>query len=262
MPFGFLCWLTRACVCSATLIVASALDLRSREIPDELWLFASPITGILTALWLYGEPYLLPLALLSLALAAVIAALIYYSGLTGGADAKALAFIAISMPLLQPEYFRPALAMHPFLPVASFSNALVFSVLYSIYLLAKNAYWRLSTGRPFFENVEGPLIARALVLIAGYKVRREEFLRSRFLFPLEAPAGGGKRKLILVARLDEERDRELREWLASVDEPEYIWVSPGLPFVVFLTAGFLMALLHGDVLFHALFKLLEKLLPP
>ncbi|HDJ26520.1 MAG TPA: hypothetical protein ENF34_04325 [Candidatus Bathyarchaeota archaeon] len=260
MTFSFLSWLLRACICSTALVIASALDIKCREIPDELWLAAGPITGALTLFWLLERPNLAPMAVLSISLAALIAALIYYSGLTGGADAKALVFIAISMPLTQEEFLSTILAEHPFLPMASFSNALVLSVLLSMGILARNLAWRLRTGEPFFEGLEGSALTKALVLISGYKVRKEDFLRSSFLFPLEAPSGSGGRRLTLVVRLDEEREREVRGWLAEFQGPEYVWVSPGLPFVVFLTGGFILALVHGDVLFHAIHRTIKFLL--
>jgi len=260
MTFSFLSWLLRACICSAALAIASALDVRYREIPDGLWLAASPITGALTLFWLLGRLDLVPMAIFSISLAALIAVLMYYSGLTGGADAKALVFIAASMPLTQEECLRPILAEHPLLPMASFSNALVLSVLLSMGILAKNLAWRLRTGEPFFEGLEGSAITKALALISGYKVRREDFLRSSFLFPLEAPSSSGGRRLTLAVRLDEEREQEIRKWLTGLQGPEYVWVSPGLPFVVFLTGGFILALVHGDILFHAIHRTLKLLL--
>ena len=260
MTFSFLSWLLRACICSTALVIASALDVRYREIPDKLWLAASPITGALTLSWLLGRPDLVPMALFSISLAALIAALMYYSGLTGGADAKALVFIAISMPLTQEECLKPILAEHLFLPMASFSNALVLSVLLSMGILARNLAWRLRTGEPFFEGLEGSALTKALVLVSGYRVRKEDFLRSSFLFPLEAPSSSGGRRLTLAVRLDEEKEREIRDWLAGLQGPGYVWVSPGLPFVVFLTGGFILALVHGDILFHAIYSTLKLLL--
>ena len=238
--------------------MASFFDLRTRQVPDKVWLLPAPLSAALTALWLAYEPWELSNVLLSLGLVALIGVLGYYSGLMGGADAKALFFIAISTPIYR---YGPLLPMHPFPPVATFSNALALSGLSPIYMLVRNLAWRLRTGRSFFEGIEASPLAKALALLAGYKMRVEELREAEFVFPMEVVAeegGAPRRKLVVFVRLREEEEL-FRRAVKAVEEGtirDYIWVSPGLPLVFFITVGYLLALAIGDLLFYLVFTIL------
>ena len=261
----FFLWLSRASACLLVLCVASLLDLREREVPDKVWLLPAPLLASLTALsLLLGYEPIWPTTV-SVLLSSVIGLLIYFSGLTGGADAKALFFLAIACPI---SHVEPLLTSHMLLPLAAFSNSLFFSSLASIVLLARNVAWRLKTRRGLFEDLgHVPLLTKVLVLISGYKMRAGDLAKARFVFPLEVLVGGEKgrprRKLILVVRLREEEEKALclrkALELGLLDEEDYVWVSPGLPLIVFLTAGFLTAVLLGDILFFFVLNALSCL---
>ena len=253
-------WAARFSLCSAALAAASLFDLRDREVPDVLWALAIPPLAFLTALWLLENPELAPVALLSILLAVLLAGLIYYTGLMGGADAKALVLVALACPLKGPWAI---LTGHPFTPLATFSNALLLSALTSVCLLAKNLAWKARTGLPLFEGLRAPLAVKALVLLTGFKMRTRDVLEGRkHVFPLEVVREDGSRELSPALKVDAlyERLGELREAGDPALLPEYIWVSPGLPMVAFLTAGFIMAFFLGDILFSAILALIEVLL--
>ena len=258
----FFLWLSRASACLVALCVASLLDLKEREVPDKVWLLPGPLLAFLTALSLaLGYEPIWPTAI-SVLLSSLIGLLIYFSGLAGGADAKALFFLAISCPV---SHVEPLLPSHKLVPLASFSNSLFSSSLVSVILLAKNVAWKIRTRRGLFEGLgHVPLLMKALVLISGYKIRAGELKKAKFVFPLEVLVEdeGPRRQLILVVRLREEEEalglRKAIE-LGLVDEGDYVWVSPGLPLVVFLTIGFVMAISLGDVLFFLVLSVLEAL---
>ena len=123
--------------------------------------------------------------------------------------------------------------------------------------------------QPLFEGLEdAPVFTKALALLSGYKMRVRDFLRARFLFTLEALVeenGSYRRVLAPVVRLTDE-DKSI-SWvrraleLGLVSEDDHIWVSPGLPMIVFITAGFALALFMGDVLFYLVLGILRALLP-
>ncbi|MEM3531753.1 MAG: prepilin peptidase, partial [Candidatus Methanomethyliaceae archaeon] len=82
-------------VVGGALLVASVQDVRSREVSDKIWGIAVPVGLMMTlieAIMTPGYPYML--ALLSGIFSVALAFGIYYAGLYGGADAKALAMIA------------------------------------------------------------------------------------------------------------------------------------------------------------------------
>ena len=265
MLYPFFLWSLRASACLVILSVASVMDTREREVPDKVWLVPAPLLASLTAYDILASGREVVPVLLSLILTGLLALLIYYSGLMGGADAKALVLIAISCPLY---YSEPLLPSHPVLPLAAFSNSLLLSLSVSASLLAKNVAWRLR-GRSLFEGLEGvPVLTKALVLLSGYKMKVRDFLRTRFLFTLEALVeenGSYRRVLVPVVRLTNENEsiswvRRALE-LGLVSEDDHIWVSPGLPMIVFITAGFALALFMGDVLFYLVLGILRTLLP-
>ncbi len=256
----FLLWVIRLSVCSTGLLAASTTDLREREVPDALWLITCPAAAVLTALWLARYPEALFSALLSISMSAALAALIYWSGLMGGADAKAIMFIALSVPLGPGN--GGLLGTHPFVPLASFSNALLASALLSTYMMIRNLSWKLKRQEGLFEGIEASLPIKALVFISGYKVKAEETVRSSSLFPLEEitlEEGRVRRRLVPFVRIDEQRLGALEEALRGGLAPEYIWASPGLPFVAFLTLGFFLAISLGDLLFYVIITLLSGL---
>ena len=243
--------------------MASLFDLREREIPDKVWLLSGPPLAFLTALSLaLGHEPIWPTAI-SMLLSFAIGLLVYFSGLAGGADAKTMFFLAIACPI---NHLEPALASHVMLPLASFSNSLLFSSLSSLALLIKNLAWKLRTGRGLFEGFEriSPL-TKALVLISGYKMRAGDLAKAKFVFPLEVlveEKGRLVRQLVLVVRLREgEEVLNLKKALdlGLLSEEDYVWVSPGLPLVVFLTAGFLTAIFLGDLLFLLVLSVLNAL---
>ena len=260
-PFlSWILWVTRFSLCLAALIAASVFDLAQREVPDVLWAVMAPPMALLTALWLLKNPEYAQLALLSILLAALLAALIYYTGLMGGADAKALVVVALACPLNGPWAFLPG---HPFTPLATFSNALVLSVLMAICLFIRNLAWKAKTGLPLFEGLRAPLAVKALVLLTGFKMRSQEVLKGRkHVFPLEVVREDGSREVAIALKIDAlyERLDELRKIGDSALLPDYIWVSPGLPMIVFITAGFLFACFLGDLLFSAILALIRALL--
>ncbi|MDX1746488.1 MAG: A24 family peptidase C-terminal domain-containing protein, partial [Halobacteriales archaeon] len=48
------------------------------------------------------------------------------------------------------------------------------------------------------------------------------------------------------------RPGQLRDGLTLLSEADQVWVSPGLPFLVPLVAGLVIALVYGDILFVVL----------
>jgi len=148
--------------------------------------------------------------------------------LFGGADAKALMALAILVPI-QP--LTGSLPLWPsFMPGSwiIFANATILFLLIPLSLLLCNASKR---------NLKFPHC------LLGYKISLEKAKQS-FVWPLEK-IKDGKRKLMYMPK-NFDADEELKEFekLGITD----IWVTPKIPFMIPLFAGFVVTFLFGDIL--------------
>jgi len=225
-----------ACV----LAVASYQDIRTREIDDRIWLVAGGLGGLLTLVEIITTPgYPLLLAGFSIFITAVIALGIFYTGLYGGADAKALIAIALALPLLPFSY--PI--MSPIYPLAIFGNALLLSIL----LVPLNAVLNLllvARGNRLFEGIKATRLQKFGAFFTGTKVSPSTAMSVHFNL-LEKVSGNGERCLKLFTRVED------------VDEPKImpkgatkVWVTPAIPMIVFFLIGFLISIVGIDIIFR------------
>ena len=72
------------------------------------------------------------------------------------------------------------------------------------------------------------------------------------IFPMEdvdEENGDLKRKLVVVPK-DEGRDKILQRLSDAIETQKidrYVWATPGLPMLIFVTLGLIVALVFGDV---------------
>lgn len=165
--------------------------------------------------------------------------------LHGGADAKAMMSIAIMMPLyphfsefplLQFSSERMAQAMELFFPFAFLvlMNSVLFVVWVFLGLIVFNAM-KKDLGFP--------------EMLLGYKMDLDE-VEKKFVWPMERVVED-ERVLVLFPR---KNDEESLEKLKEMDVKR-IWVTPKIPFIVFITGGFMISAILGNV-FGALMGLL------
>jgi len=249
----------RVSICLLFMLYASWSDIKSREVSDTVWVFFAPIAFAVTSLQLviYGSANSWIWYGLSFLVTSGLAMALFYSGAFGGADAKAFMCLALSLPLQPSSLLQPLFgSLLPIFPVTVLFNSILLAVLSVFYMLAKNVFWRLRTGKRIFEGFEGERGWRKfLTLLCGYKVSLSELQRKEHLFPLEDVRVEGdkvERRLILFPR-DEERE-EIVARIARVvgEEDAYVWATLGLPMLVFVTAGLVLALVFGDIVWFLL----------
>jgi len=231
----------------AFLLYASWSDYKTREVSNRVWAFYAPLALFLSLVeLLLSDLSKLPFFGLSFGVTAAFAIILFYTGGFGGADSKALMCIALALPFSPLEapllagvpFFAPFLAggMSPLaqnlFPLTIFSNAVLFAAASGIYMLLCNLVWRIKTGKKIFEGTLGTesIGKKILVMITGYKVSL-------------------KRKLVVVPK-DEGRDEIVERLSKAVDAGKidaYVWATPGLPMLIFITIGFIVALLFGDI---------------
>lgn len=226
-------WFTavRVAVVSATMLYASYRDWVAREVDDWVWMVGGCVGGALTVadfLFSWSQTKLI-LTLISIGLAGGLAYAFYYFGLYGGADAKAVGLISVSLPL----YF-PTVGFHPFTGLASLSNGLIISLTLPLTLLIYNLL-RLARGAKLFEGFEHECRWRKLAaIILG--TRLDKVHGKKFWFSME-----------------EEKDgtRYFKFNLFSTEfegVSDGMWATPGIPLLIFITIGFAVYMLYGDLI--------------
>lgn len=237
--------LLRLFVGAAVLAFAAYTDWQWRRAPNVLWILLAGVGAVLLAVeaaldwpaFAARWPYLLFVP----GFAAAIYGLWYFGLLAGGADAKALMALGVLLP------FPVALAVGvpPWQSVMPGAFAVLGNSLLAFMLIPLGfLLWNLAHGD-----------ARFPLLVLGVK-RRAGDVRRGHVWPMEVvDETGARRSRLFASRMS---DSEIDEAFARVQAlgDERVWVSPKIPFMLPLLAGFLLAFLVGDVLMGALQRLL------
>lgn len=242
------------------LLYASWSDYKTREVSNRVWLIYAPIALILSlAELLMFEPSQLPFYGLSFGVTAVVALLLFYTGGFGGADSKALMCIALALPFAPMALFTPLIAgaISPtsqiIFPITIFGNAVLFAAASGIYMILRNIVWHKKTKTKMFPGSLGSesFGKKLLVLITGYKMKVSKVKEKWHIFPMEDVDDqfvNLKRKLVVVP--DDEGREKIVERLSRASEEGkidgYVWATPGLPMLIFVTLGLVVALVLGD----------------
>ncbi|MEM3700788.1 MAG: A24 family peptidase C-terminal domain-containing protein [Candidatus Bathyarchaeia archaeon] len=252
--------LTRTTITLSFLFYASWSDYKTREVSNSLWILFAPPTFTLTfiQLYLYESSRLLSYGI-CFGLTSAFAIILFYLGGFGGADAKALMCLALALPfypnnLLTPISNEISIIAQNFFPITVFSNSILIAAATAIYLLFYNAFWHKKTNKKLFEeeHEKESFWRKLLVLMTGYKVSVNKLKEKWHLYPLEDLENfedGFKRKLVLIPK-DEERNAIVERLAKAVETgkiQDMVWATPGLPMLIFITAGLIIALFFGDI---------------
>jgi preflagellin peptidase FlaK len=247
------------------LVFASWSDYKTREVTNRVWAIYAPIALMLTLaeILLSEQELFVKLSLfgLSFGVTAAFALILFYSGGFGGADSKALMCIALALPFSTETLFHPIFSsgISPLsqilFPLTIFSNSVLFAAASGIYMLLRNLVQRATTGTKLFE---GALSAESigkkiLALVTGYKVPIAKLKEKWHIYPMEDVRDNGEnppeRKLVIVPK-DEGRNGIVERLSNAIDTEKIsnlVWVTPGLPMLIFVTIGLIASLLFGDL---------------
>jgi preflagellin peptidase FlaK len=237
----------RVATCACMLAIASILDIKSREIPDKVWLIFGGLGATMMALELVDTPTssrapVFIHHIIGISLVSCIGYATYRTGLFGGADPKALVAIAIILPTYSAGTMT--FSFHDFAAISILSNALVVSITAMLYNIIKNSV-SVAKGVPIFEGISESKAKRALAFAVGFPSSSP----GRYVFAMEAVDETGSRRFrfnpaayndFVPTHLSENKQR--------------MWVTPALPFIVYIGIGFAIYLATGD-LFALFFKL-------
>ena len=245
------------------LLYASWNDYKTREVSNRVWMFFAPLAFMLSLaeMLLFDQSKLFGFGL-GFIVTTGIALLLFYTAAFGGADSKALICLALALPFAPEDLFTPVLpggisplAQNIF-PFTILSNSVLVAAASAIVMLLLNAKWRLNTGKKIFEGTlaSESIGKKILVLATGYKMPIVKLQEKWHIYPMEDiqeedNKNASTRKLVVMPR-DEGR-QEIVERLSRAANTgkidAYVLATPGLPMLIFITVGLLVALLFGDM---------------
>ena len=242
--------------CAIILVYACYSDLKTRTVTNKLWLLLLAM-GLPLALYnwyLSGAPYLIRLGY-SIGFTSLLAYLFFRLNLFGGADAKALIGIALLIPT-NPLFASPFPDPFPFAITALFNSAIISVIVFPLMFL-----YNVVTLRP------AELRAHLGLAFVGYKrsidtlaSAKRTFQRLLHSYEPEEETGGetiGRALVFSGLEIDDDVINELKTYHEQGKIEDAVWVTPGLPYMLFITAGFFCALIAGNLPFRIILALLS-----
>ena len=240
------------------LLASSVMDFLKREVSDIPWIVMGAeglITTILTIVFTDNRSQVGTAVGINLAVGLVIGYLLYYTGVMGGADAKAL--MALSVNAVYPHFFEFTQAeiygIMPFVFNTFFNWLLVMIVFYPLPLLGYNIY-KKAKGEKLFVETNANFASKILMLISGYLVPVEKAKNRHDVVYSEIFDEEEKKweiKHFLQVQEIEEEDEFKKEIEGFITETKRtkIWIKVLPPGIVFLLLGYIVNILIGNVLF-------------
>ena len=265
---------SQVAVTLAILLYSSWSDYKTREVSNWVWAVYAPIAIALSVsdLLLFDQSKIILFGVsvgskiilfgVSVGFTVGLAFLLFYTGAFGGADSKALMCIAFSLPFAPVALFTPVIAnsLSPvaqvIYPMTIFSNGVLFAAASCLYMVLRNYVWHKRNGKEMFTGTlaHESIGKKILILITGYKMSIAKLKEKWHIFPMEDVEVEGesepKRKLVVIPS-EEGRDGIVDRLSNAVQAGKidtYVWATPGLPMLIFITAGLIVALLCGDLL--------------
>ncbi len=206
--------------------IASYTDVKKRGIDDRVWM----IFGGFAAVLLFFTPNLFN-SLITIGISLIIvpvALFIWRIGFFGGADAFALIVLAA----LAPESTFSISQVHPF-------TTLINTALLSIIPVGANVMRNIISilrHENIFKGFENE--TRKNKIIAMFVGHRSK--NPKFSFSIEKRDGNSRRLDFALKNADNE------EFCSSSDT----WVTPGMPYMIYIFGGFIIQLVYGDIIFN------------
>ncbi|MEW6588715.1 MAG: A24 family peptidase C-terminal domain-containing protein [Thermoproteota archaeon] len=204
--------------------IACASDIKKREIHDLIWIVFGGIAAILIPFGsnLQDELYSVGISLI----VAPVAIIIWRFGLFGGADAFALIVLAALVP-------GATLAQSTITPFTVLTNAVILSIIPLLVNVTRNCIL-LAAKKNIFEGFDETTSRKIFAMFIGYRAANP-----KFGFSIEQKVGNHKKLNLSLQHAEN----------AMFCEKQDTWVTPGIPYMIFIAAGFVLQLVYGDIIF-------------
>ena len=213
------------------LITASTLDVWKREIHDLLWIIFGGIAIILIFFGPLSDQTMTEIGF-SLIIAPIALAL-WRMGLFGGADAFSLIVLAALAPQL-------TLAENFVTPLTTLTNAALLSIVILAVNFIRNLIAILNH-RDVFAGFDENKFKKMCAMFIGYRSTHP-----KYGFSIEKSDGAHKKLDFTI------HHAEKAEFCKTKDT----WVTPGIPFMIYIAAGFIAQLIFGDIVINAITTIL------
>jgi preflagellin peptidase FlaK len=222
--------LVRIIVSTIMLGLASIIDLKKREINDIFWIIFS---GVAVLLLVISPNFWTDLKTIGLSMIVVpIALVLWRFGIFGGADALCLIVLAALAPM-------STMAQSQVSPFTTLENASILTVIPIFINLGRNTV-SIICGNDIFDGIEESHLKKTLAMFVGYRTKNP-----RHSFCIEQMVDG-KRRLDFSPKHAEK---------TSFCDGNDVWVTPGLPYVLYITGGFIIQIMYGDLILRLIHSL-------
>ena len=242
------------------LLYAAYKDLKTREVPDQVWIIYFPLALTLLIFRILLNPELLIVSLISIVIIFFLSFLMLYIGLFGGADLKAFVCLSVALPVNPLPLLSLLPSIKSIFPLSIFYNAYFFSASMIIYAVFKNVNWKIFKGKKLFNNFPKTSFSmKIMALISGYKTEFKNLENKVYLYPIEefsSDNGESYRSLRLFTNAEVDRDKLidiLKTHLKEIEREE-VWVSPATPLIFFILLAFISNVTIGDIFLWLMFQ--------
>ncbi|MEM3170552.1 MAG: A24 family peptidase C-terminal domain-containing protein [Candidatus Nitrosotenuis sp.] len=204
--------------------IACVSDIKKREIHDLIWIVFGGIAAILIPFGdsLQDELYSVGISLI----VAPVAIIIWRFGLFGGADAFALIVLAALVPGI-------TLTQNTITPFTVLTNAVIVSIIPLLVNVTRNCIL-LAVKRDIFEGFDETISRKIFAMFIGYRATNP-----KFGFSIERKVGNHKKLNLSLQHAENTVFCEKRD----------TWVTPGIPYMIFIATGYVLQLVYGDIIF-------------
>ena len=231
------------------LAYASYRDIKQRTVPNKVWLLMllAGFSFLLYYALSIGAPYITRTAW-SLGVTSIFGYLLFRFHLMGGADAKSLISIALLFPA-HPQFAVLSLQFPIYSGLPDAFPLAILTVLYGSFLALLVPIFL------FFRNLQKLGIRAVLSNLGkaflGYRVPVDQLATRRnvkLLHVYEENNGNVRRRFSPGGMpVDDSTLETLRRYHKQGQIPGEVWVTFDLPFLVFITGGFVMSAFLGGL---------------
>ena len=249
-------------LCLIFLFIATVQDVLRTEVEDYVWemMIFSGITLIILRIFL-SDTKKTTFLLITISIVATffIALVILLAGLWGPADSKALFSISFLLPLHPSVFIEDKTPLFP-LPILALIYATFMQIFVPLGLFLMNVIKKAN-----FNDVKGTKSQKIALFFMGTPLSIDTFERHWKYFQCcekkknEEDEGDWQLDLEFEIKEIEEDFQEKKEQIKQLKEDKkmQIWVTPTLPFMLFLLPGFIFAIIFNTKIFELLLNIVK-----